>query len=380
MGRGSHTGRAVLPKDARQSRPVIPRTSSHLAASPNVPSMRMSRVALAIVAIILVIAFASMAFIPLSTNDLGPHPQPMSKYESAITEIARREQADARVAASSGRSILLTHGRRTPITVVLLHGFTNSPLQFDSLGRILYSEGDNVYIPRLPHHADKAGSAALSLIKATELRAAADSAVDVADGLGDTVVVVGLSLGGTMASWIAQYRGDVRRVVIVAPVMALARIPSALAKPLVNLAVRMPNVIRSETRTAGEPDREPGWSTHSVGQILRLGLAVQRASVDTTAAIREINILLNGHDHTISPRPVLEVARRWGAHGATVHAYELSTSLGLPHDVIDPRQPVRRLDVVYPAIAALVRGNRPAGGDVQDAARSVADRGRRSSH
>jgi hypothetical protein len=79
-----------------------------------------------------------------------------------------------------------------------------------------------------------------------------------------------------------------------------------------------------------------------------------------------MDMLLNGHDHSISPRPVLAVARRWRSHGATVHVYQLSTSLGLPHDVIDPRQRVRRLDVVYPAIVALLRGDRPLGGNIEE--------------
>ena len=312
---------------------------------------RTAIVSLSAIAVLL----ALMATVPSRTNDLASHPGVMSEYELATAEVSRRQGLDARVAAPSGRSIFLGHGRRTPRVVLLLHGFTNSPLQFDSLGRILYREGDNVYIPRLPHHAELA-HVTLSRLTAEELRAAADSAVDVARALGDSVVVVGLSMGGTMAAWIAQYRPGVRRVIMVAPLMALARIPAALDVPLANLAVRLPNVSRSDEPNHGEPDRELGWSSRAVGQILRLGLAVQRASLRTPPATRDMTILLNGHDHTIAARPVLELGRRWREQGATVHAYELSARLGLPHDVIDPRQPVRRPDVVYNVIDALVAG------------------------
>jgi hypothetical protein len=48
-------------------------------------------------------------------------------------------------------------------------------------------------------------------------------------------------------------------------------------------------------------------------------------------------------------------------HGASVRVFELPDSLGLPHDVIDPRQRVRRTDVVYPIVQALVRGEVPTG-------------------
>ena len=331
--------------------------------------MRRSRTVAALAAVAGVLAL--IAVVPVGTSDLVSHPRAMSDYGSATAEIGRRQDVDARVATPGGRSIFLSHGHRTPTVVLLLHGYTNSPLQFDSLGRILYRDGDNVYIPRLPHHADLGGgSEALSRMTAEEMQAAADSAVDIADGLGDTVVVVGLSLGGTMAAWITQYRRDARRVIMIAPLMGLARVPDALEVPLVNLAVRMPNVNSAGGSDVRQPDRETGWSSHAVGQILRLGLAVERASANTPPASNDIAILLNGHDHTISARSVGEVARYWRAHGATVKVYELPATLGLPHDVVDPRQRMRRPDVVYPVIAALVGGGTPSNDAVEDVSNS----------
>ena len=308
---------------------------------------------------------ALIATVPVATNDLAPQPRAMSDYESAIAAIGRRQEVDAQVAAPTARSIVLGHGHRTSTVVLLLHGFTNSPLQFDSLARMLYRQGDNVYVPRLPQQAERVdGSEALSRITAEEMRGASDSAVDVARGLGDTIVVVGLSMGGTMAAWIAQYRTGVRRVILIAPLMALARIPAVFDVPLANLAVRLPNV-SAHGSDDQQPDRELGWSSRAVGQILRLGMAVQRAAVDTAPAVRDIEILLNGHDHTISMQTVQKVAGRWKEHGATVHEYEISGRLGLPHDVIDPRQPVRRPDIVYPVIVALASGRTPAGANIQ---------------
>jgi esterase/lipase len=246
---------------------------------------------------------------------------------------------------------------------VLLHGYTNSPAQMDSLANLLYREGDNVYVPRLPHHAERAGRAAnLALINAEELRDASDSAVDIAAGLGDSVVVLGLSLGGTMAAWIAQQRADVRRVVIAAPIMALARVPHILEMAALNLALRLPNFTHADRPDPRQPDRELGWSTHGVAEILRLGLAARRAARDASppAKTLDIRILLNAHDHTIARQPVLELAEHWADRGTSVLAYELPDSLQLPHDVIDPRQHVKRPDVVYPILVALVGGETPS--------------------
>jgi hypothetical protein len=98
----------------------------------------------------------------------------------------RRIASDSDIAAPGGVSILLTHGARTPRAVVLLHAFTDSPRQFSAL-------------------------AELARLTAAELCRAGDAAVDVATGLGDSVIVVGLTLmalvhGERAPSWLAVRR------------------------------------------------------------------------------------------------------------------------------------------------------------------------------
>jgi carboxylesterase len=321
--------------------------------------------AAAVLSVSALLVVSLVAFIPVHTGDLGSHPHPFSSYATASAAAARQQQADDKIAAPGGRSIVVTHGHATARAVVLLHGFTNSPRQFDSLADIFYRDGDNVYVPRLPRHAERGGDAsALAGITAEALRDAADGAVDIAHGLGDSVIVVGLSGGGTMAVWIAQYRADVRRAVIVAPLMGVSHVPLALEVPILSLAIRSPNITRADPRDGRQPDRELGWSTHGVGQFLRLGLAARRASMSTPPATRDISILLNAHDRTISRPAVLALGRRWIQHGASVRVFELPDSLGLPHDVIDPRQRVRRTDIVYPIVHALARGQMTSGGPV----------------
>ena len=310
---------------------------------------------------ILLLGVTLAAFLPLRTSRLGSRPHPLPDYDAAVAAAIRRQRADDILAAAGGRSLLLLHGHRTAHVSVLLHGYTNSPAQFAVLARQLYETGDNVYVPRLPHHAERGSkSSALAEVTAENLRSAADSAIDIARGLGDSIVVLGLSAGGTMAVWIAQYRQDVLRVVVVAPLIALARVPRVADEILQNLAVRLPNFTYPHRADAREPDRELGWSTRGVGQILLLGLAARRAAELIAPAVHDVRFLLNAHDHTISAAPVLDLGALWAAHGAAVHAYELPDSLGLPHDVIDPRQRVQRPEIVYPALIALLHGETPS--------------------
>lgn len=303
----------------------------------------------------LVAVAVAITLVPVSTDDLAPITSRRLDYAAAIAVVGRRQGVDDSVAVPTGRTILLVHGHSTPRAVVLLHGFTNSPLQFSQLANLLYERGDNVYVPRLPHHAErKEGAAALSRLTADELRDAADGAVDVACGLGDTVIVVGLSAGATMAAWIAQFRPEVRRAVIIAPLFALARVPRVFATSLVKVALRLPNYTQTSEPNPRERDRELGWSTHAIGQTLRLGLAVRRAATHQTPAVRQIEFLLNAHDRTIAARPVLALAAAWERRGAAVSITQLPDSLGLPHDVIDPRQPRGRISEVYPVVLRLV--------------------------
>jgi esterase/lipase len=300
------------------------------------------------------------ALVPTGTGDLISHASPARDYADAFNRALGQQSVDDTLAAPGGRSILLTHNRRTPRAVVLLHGFTNSPRQFQEFAADLYAAGDNVYVPRLPRHAERHGSAAtLAGITAEELRDCADAAIDVAAGLGDSVIVVGLSAGGTMAAWIAQYRGDVRRSVIIAPTLGIARIPSVLGKPLMNLALRLPNVTLKDPPDPARADRELGTSSHAIAQVLRLGSAVRRVADRMPPRAHEIVFLINAHDHTVKMSAALELARTWNRSGRFVSVYELPDSLGLPHDVVDPSQPNSKADVLYPVFKALTHGERP---------------------
>ena len=299
------------------------------------------------------------ATIPLRSGDLRSHPSPVADYQAAVARVAREQAGDDRVAAPAGRTVLLTRGSRAPRVDVLLHGFTDSPSQFAALADSLFELGDNVYVPRLPHHAERSGDArALAGLTAVELRRTADSAVDIAAALGDTVTVVGLSVGGTMAGWIAEHRREVRRVVMIAPAFAAGRVPSRLEGFLIKLTERMPNVTRRSEPDTARPDRNPGFATHALAEVLRLGGAVQDGA-DRAPQATELTLVLNELDRTVKSAVAVEVARRWEARGAEVSVYEFPASLGLPHNVLDGRETSGQPQIVLPSLIALAHGDPP---------------------
>lgn len=200
----------------------------------------------------------------------------------------------------------------------------------------------------------------LSHLTAEDLRESADAAVDIAHGLGDSVVVVGFSTGGVAAAWIAQHRADVDRVVIVSPAFALAHIPAWLDRPAMNAALRLPNITRHLTRDTARTDRELGWSTKAVAEVIRLGVAVQYDAERSAPAVRDIRMIINAHDRTVNATPAVALAAVWGAAGVRISLYELPDSLRLPHDLIDPDEPGGHTQLVYPVLNAIIYGEPPS--------------------
>ncbi len=310
--------------------------------------------------IVAIFLIALPAIMPTQIGDFVSHATPARDYADAIGRVARQQQSDDRVVAPGGRSVLMTHGAPVARTVILIHGLTNSPRQYEHLAARLYAAGDNVYIPRIPHHAEQNGTAAsLAGLTAEELRQYADSAVDVAVGLGQSVVVAGVSAGGTIAAWIAQYRADVQRAVIVAPVLEIARVPSFLAVPMLNFALRLPNVTRTEPPDRKRPDRELGVSSRAVAELLRFGTALRRAAVRRPPLAGNMVFVMNANDHTVKTLPAVELARCWSEFGASVVMYQFPLSLGLPHDIAEEAREHANPAVVYPALEALIHGELP---------------------
>lgn len=304
--------------------------------------------------------------LPIDMDSLGPDPNPAGNYAAAMERIAVVQRADA-IAAPGGESIVLVQGKRTARAVVLFHGFTNSPRQFRRIAEELHERGDNVFAPRLPYHGLRDGTVhELANLTAEQLRDHADTAIDIAQGLGESVIVAGLSLGGNIAAWSAQFRPEVARAVPISPALGLAHVPPIPDPVLLDLVMHVPDHTRSRETDARRPDRTSGWSTHAIGQMVRFGLAVREAAGRYAPAAREILMLLNAHDHTVSRTRNLELAECWSAGGGNVAAWEFSDSLNLPHDLVDPDEPFGNTGVTYPAILGLINGVAPR--------RDIADR------
>ncbi|HKN66264.1 MAG TPA: hypothetical protein VJW73_08315 [Gemmatimonadaceae bacterium] len=308
-----------------------------------------------LVVVSIVFVFLVTAFVPTNTGSLVSHPHPAANYDDAIARARFFERGDS-IATASGRSLLRVHGHRTSRAFVLFHGLTNSPYQFRDLADSIYAAGDNVFVPRLPWHALPGGTQReLARITAGALRGVADTSVDIASGLGDTVIVFGLSLGGTMAAWVAQFR-PVGRVVIAAPALGVSHVEASLETPLMNLGLRLPNYSQDDPADPHRPDRMPGWCSRGIAQMMELGLAARRGARESAPRTGAIRMLVNAHDQTVSRALIDDLVASWRAKDASVETTELSDTLGLPHDLVDPTEPGAKPSVTEPVILSLLYG------------------------
>jgi esterase/lipase len=288
------------------------------------------------------------------------HTEPARDFADAVARISQRQLQDDSVVAPGARSILLSHDHPTPRVFVLLHGFTDSPTQFLELGQRVFARGDNVYIPRLPHHADRLRRVReLGRVQAMELPAFGDSSIDAARGLGDTVIVVGLSAGGAIAAHLAQTRADVARALLIAPAIAAGLLSDEQEQGFVVLASKMPDIRRSEAPDSTRPEFIQGITTRGLAQVLRLGHIVHDASSSHAPLTHEMILLLNERDHTVSESAALDLGREWSRHGARVAAYRFPKSANLPHNVMEVSQRGGNLELVLPVVEALAFDHAP---------------------
>lgn len=304
------------------------------------------------------LGLGALALAPLRTGHLVSQPNPATDYADAQARFTRLAAAEGPEVNPLCHSRLLSHGRQTEAAVVLIHGVTNCPKQMEVLGGRLHARGYNVLIPRMPRNGltDRL-TRQLKYLTAAELAAFGDTAVDIASGLGRRVMVLGLSAGGVVAAWLAQFRAGLGRAVIVAGSFGILQLKPYQQTLARNLMCRLPSWDRTDGKAlwaSKPPYTYLRNSSRGLGEITRLGLATTRAATGTPAACPSITLVTNADDRVVANSFDVELARRWQAHGSGVVSYEFVAGLHLPHDVIDPLQPAAHTDIVYPRLLSFV--------------------------
>jgi alpha-beta hydrolase superfamily lysophospholipase len=225
-------------------------------------------------------------------------------------------------------------------TIVLLHGLTATPSQFDGLAPLLHARGRNVIVPRLPRHGYyNRMTRALADLEIAELIATVKVALRDARELGGHVTLAGFSLGGLLAAYAAQ-RESVDRVVCIAPFFGVRFLSRSLNRFCLEMLKAVPdlfmwwNPIRRDSGNEG--DGYPRYPVSALRKAYTLGQAILDDARRHPPRAHSIAVVTNPGETSCHNGLVRDLVALWQAHGADVDEICLP-NLGASHDFMTPR-------------------------------------------
>ncbi|HTJ26389.1 MAG TPA: alpha/beta fold hydrolase [Candidatus Limnocylindria bacterium] len=271
-----------------------------------------------------------------------------------LEAIGAQERADPRIDPRSVTAWWLGE-EPAPLVIVLLHGLSNGPLQYAELAPQLAARGHAVLVPRMPFHGYRDRlTTALAAMRASDLEGTALRTLAIAALCGRRVAVAGISLGATLAGWLAA-RVAVDHAVAVAPFCGARGIPEHVSEALGSMLRAAPNRFAwwDPRRGAAQPPPHayPRFATRALGESLLVSTTLEAPGASAHA--RRATLVLNASEPAVSNVCAL---RRFAALARAGVALEDVVWEGLPpiHDLIEPRIPQARTDLVYPRLIELL--------------------------
>lgn len=153
--------------------------------------------------------------LPVLTDDL----------EVLEKQVLASESADSILPGNEAEIVWAdpTKKEKTAISVVYLHGFTASKFEGDPVHREFAKRyGCNLYLPRLAGHGVKTDNPMVSFTP-ENIVASAKHALAVAKKLGDEVILITCSTGGTLGIYLAGGDSTIKGLINYSPNIAMAR-------------------------------------------------------------------------------------------------------------------------------------------------------------
>ncbi len=280
---------------------------------------------------VLVILVGTLYVYPLGSDRLhNAEPKTLSFADaSAAGEAAVQQDTANSQVLPECRSLLRVHPQKTAKAVLMLHGYTSCPKDYVALAQLFYDRGYNVYAPRESHHGLKDVGES-SKVGSDGLADYADTAMNVVAGLGDEVGVIGLSGGGVLATWLAEYRPDaVSHVLLLSPFYqpAASQAPSFVLRPLTVLYGY--HVL---------PDRKVGSTNFTLSGLAQY-LRITRNFRDDpkNPKLRSIAVATSVKDPNIDLDKAFEVPTELAeANDLKATTHEFPAELNLPHNIVNP--------------------------------------------
>lgn len=158
---------------------------------------------------------------PAYELDTRTHPTAMPRDPAALERWLQDTEASlGDVVPGAEKTIRWAHQdrRRTPLALVYLHGYTGTRQEVDPLcDELATALGANVYYTRLAGHGRN--PAHMGAVTGNDWLQDTRDALEIGRLIGERVIVVGTSTGGTLALWLAQqpYAAAIAAQVLISP-------------------------------------------------------------------------------------------------------------------------------------------------------------------
>lgn len=289
-------------------------------------------------AVLFGVVLALAVFFMGPRNALGPD-EPAARAQppaelSQLDDWLRDSEAaypDLRPGVAKGVVWHATPGQRTGWAVVNLHGFSASRLETAPLAETVAQHlGANLYQSRLSGHGRS--SEAMGEFTVQDWLADAVEAVRIGGMLGDKVLVMGVSSGATLATWLAMRPEgrDVAAYAFVSPNYG----PKDKRSEMINnpwgqqLAVLLEGDMRGHA--SDDPREVQAWTHRHPTRALfpMMALVKHVRESDLSRFTQPVLVLYSEGDQTVDPVETRQVFARLGSQAKTLEAVTYSESAG----------------------------------------------------
>ena len=213
---------------------------------------------------------------------------------------------------------------------LIIHGFTGCPQSMRPLAEAFAAAGFTVDLPRLPGHGTTVEDMTNYAWK--DWTAAADDAWRALAAKTDSIIVAGLSMGGSLTLWLAQRHPDVKGIVLINPAAEVDDFGPAIEGAKATVAAGQPLMPGVAGDIADPNAREVGYNQTPAAGLLSL-IEGLRALKPLLPQIRMPALLLHSpQDHVVPPGTSKLLRERLGGpveYVALNRSYHVAT---LDHD------------------------------------------------
>jgi alpha-beta hydrolase superfamily lysophospholipase len=206
------------------------------------------------------------------------------------------------------------HKARTAITLVYLHGFAADRNEVAPVAdRVASALGANLYYARIPGHGRTTDAMAESSLEGWQQEG--ESALAIGSLLGERVVLMGTSTGGTLVTWLAAHHPNIAAAVLISPNFGVRATGAHLAAwpggaAIVRLVAGDTGEFKTHTTLHA---KHWTWRYSTIAIPPMMHLVKQVGQLDLKAMQVPVLVLYSKKDTIVRPEVIEQRFEAWGA-------------------------------------------------------------------